>query len=75
MSILSKVLDKYDVSLMLGVSRQAVNSWLDSVDIPPLRALQIEYITAGEFKALDLIEAKNLDKWDDRSRVVNYVLD
>ena len=64
MSILDRLVEKYDLTLMLGVSRQAINAWLINC-IPPLRAMQIEYMTEGEFKAVDLINPNNLDRWDE----------
>lgn len=39
---------------VLGVSRVAVSQWCDAGSLPPLRAVQIEIITDGVFKAVDL---------------------
>ncbi len=39
----------------LNVSSVAVGQWLKQGTIPPLRAIQIEKLTEGKFKAADLI--------------------
>lgn len=39
----------------LDVSSAAVSQWLDNGYFPPLRAIQIEEITKGKFKAKNLI--------------------
>jgi DNA-binding transcriptional regulator YdaS (Cro superfamily) len=39
----------------LNVSSVAVGQWIKSGAIPPLRAIQIEKLTEGKFKAKDLI--------------------
>jgi DNA-binding transcriptional regulator YdaS (Cro superfamily) len=38
----------------LGVTRASVSSWILSGIVPPARAIQIEKVTAGEFKATEL---------------------
>ena len=38
----------------LGVSPQAVFQWLLDGKIPPKRAIQIERLTAGHFKAVEI---------------------
>ncbi|MBE0434701.1 MAG: helix-turn-helix domain-containing protein [Methylomicrobium sp.] len=49
-------------ALELGVSTSAVYEWEHGKGMPPGRAIQIEAITGGEFKAVDLydIEKANL---------------
>lgn len=42
------------LATVLGVHRAAVNQWLVNGNLPPLRAIQIEMLTGGEFKAVDL---------------------
>lgn len=44
------------VARALGVSRQSVCVWFALDALPPRRALEIERITFGAFKALDLID-------------------
>jgi len=39
----------------LKVSRAAVSHWCRDKAIPPARAIQIEAMTKGEIKAIDLI--------------------
>lgn len=39
----------------LNVSRAAVSHWLRAEAFPPARAIQIEAMTAGAIKALDLV--------------------
>jgi len=38
----------------LGVSRASVSSWVITGTVPPARAIQIEKVTEGEFKATEL---------------------
>ena len=38
----------------VGVSSQAVFNWLERGKIPPARAIQIERLTAGHFKAVEI---------------------
>lgn len=40
----------------LGVSRPAVSQWMASGAFPPLRALQIERLSGGRFRAIDISE-------------------
>jgi DNA-binding transcriptional regulator YdaS (Cro superfamily) len=42
------------MALRLGVSRQAVGEWLKLGTIPANRAIQIEKITNGELKAIEM---------------------
>ena len=39
----------------LGVTQAAVAQWVADEKVPPYRAIQIERITDGEFKAVDII--------------------
>jgi DNA-binding transcriptional regulator YdaS (Cro superfamily) len=38
----------------LGVTRASVSCWIINGIVPPARAIQIEKVTEGEFKATDL---------------------
>lgn len=38
----------------LNVTTQAISQWVKDGKVPPARAIQIEKITNGEFKAVDL---------------------
>jgi DNA-binding transcriptional regulator YdaS (Cro superfamily) len=40
---------------VLNIDRSAVNQWLKSGTMPPYRAIQIEILTNGQFKAKDII--------------------
>lgn len=40
---------------VLDVDRSAVNQWLKTGKMPPYRAIQIEVVTKGKFKAVDII--------------------
>lgn len=42
------------MALRLGVSRQVVGDWLKLGTIPANRAIQIEKITNGELKAVEM---------------------
>lgn len=44
-----------EVARTLKVSPSAVTQWLNSGAIPAQRAIQIEALTKGEIKALDLV--------------------
>ncbi|MDX1486601.1 MAG: Cro/CI family transcriptional regulator [Acidiferrobacterales bacterium] len=39
----------------LGVTRPAVSQWIAAGALPPFRAVQVERITKGAFRAVDLI--------------------
>tara|TARA_R110000782_G_scaffold171288_2_gene263009 strand:- start:5925 stop:6113 length:189 start_codon:yes stop_codon:yes gene_type:complete len=41
----------------LDVTTQAISQWVRDNKIPPARAIQIESITNGAFKAVDLVGA------------------
>jgi DNA-binding transcriptional regulator YdaS (Cro superfamily) len=41
------------LAIALGVTEGAVSQWVSSGVIPPARAVQIERITDGKFKAID----------------------
>jgi hypothetical protein len=38
----------------VGTTRQAINGWRARGVVPPSKAIRIEMITGGKFKALDL---------------------
>ena len=40
----------------LGVSQPAVSQWLRRDYVPPARAVQIEILTKGKFKAADILQ-------------------
>ena len=49
---------KSKMAAALGVTRSAVSQWL--VDgVPPARAIQIEEVTGGKFKAVDICGDNN----------------
>jgi DNA-binding transcriptional regulator YdaS (Cro superfamily) len=43
----------------LGVSQPAVSQWLRDSHIPPARAVQIETLTQGQYKATDILNRQN----------------
>lgn len=45
---------QYRMAKELGVDRGAVSQWVKNHTIPPQRLIQLERITNGEFKAIDL---------------------
>lgn len=49
------------LSRLFGVSRAACAQWKAAGGFPPLRALQIEKISNGRFKALDIVDPKELE--------------
>ena len=40
----------------LGVSQPAVSQWLRRDHVPPARAVQIEILTKGRFKAAEILQ-------------------
>lgn len=44
-----------EMARQLGVTQAAVAQWVSDEKIPPYRAIQIERITDGQFKAVDII--------------------
>lgn len=48
---------KYKLANALDVSSSAVSIWVREGKIPPMRAIEIETITNGKFKARDLVGA------------------
>ena len=44
-----------ELARQLGVTQAAVAQWVSDEKIPPYRAIQIERITDGQFKAVDII--------------------
>lgn len=40
----------------LKVSPPAVSQWVNSGDIPPFRAIEIELLTGGKFRAVDIVK-------------------
>ena len=61
MNRVAELKSKYNLVKLLGVSRQAVDEW--DQNLPPLRAIQVEYITGGKFKAIELINQKKVGEW------------
>lgn len=47
---------------LLGVTRAAVTQWVNDGGMPPLRAIQIEVMSGGDFKAVDLTNNKKDDE-------------
>ena len=44
-----------ELARKLGVTQAAVAQWVADAKVPPYRAIQIERITDGQFKAVDII--------------------
>ena len=44
-----------ELARQLGVTQAAVAQWVADEKVPPYRAIQIERITDGQFKAIDII--------------------
>ena len=44
-----------EIAKQLGVTRSAVTQWVRSEAIPPQRAIQIEALTKGQLKAVELV--------------------
>ena len=45
-----------ETARLLGVSQPAVSQWLKNNQIPPARAVQIEVLSEGKFKAADILQ-------------------
>lgn len=52
--ILTHFGNQYQLAKKLGVERAAVNQWVKSGIIPPRRAIEIEKLTEGKFKAVEI---------------------
>lgn len=48
-----------ELARLLKVDRAAVTQWAKD-GLPPARAIEIEQLTMGEFKAVDIVGAKDL---------------
>ena len=44
-----------ELARQLGITQAAVAQWVADEKVPPYRAIQIERITDGQFKAIDVI--------------------
>jgi adenylosuccinate lyase len=53
---------QYRLAKVLKVERAAVNAWVKSGVIPPKRAIEIEVLTNGKFKAVDITGALKDDE-------------
>jgi len=51
--------NQYRLAKALDVERAAVNAWVRTGVIPPRRAIEIEVLTNGKFKAVDILGASN----------------
>lgn len=45
-----------ELARQLDVDRSAISQWVADDKIPPLRAIQIEKLTSGKIKAIDLVK-------------------
>jgi len=45
-----------ELARQLDVDRSAISQWVADDKIPPLRAIQIEKLTSGKIKAVDLVK-------------------
>lgn len=45
-----------ELARQLDVDRSAISQWVADDKIPPLRAIQIEKLTGGKIKAIDLVK-------------------
>lgn len=50
---------KSNMARTLGVDRSAVTHWVNKGALPAYRAIQIESLTKGKFKAVDIMEVDN----------------
>jgi len=48
-----------EMARKLGVDRSAVTHWLNSGGLPPKRAIEVERLSGGLFKAVDIMEETN----------------
>lgn len=66
--MLKDINDKYNLAKLMMVSRQAAFQWIEAGHLPHLRAVQMEYITDGKYKALNLIEDHDWEFWPVKTR-------
>lgn len=50
---------KSKMARRLGVDRSAVTHWQQKGSLPPMRAIQVERISDGKFRAVDIMEVDN----------------
>lgn len=50
---------QYRLAKALGVTKSAVSQWFTDGQIPPARAIQIEELSNGKFKAVELTGGRN----------------
>lgn len=50
---------KSKMARSLGVDRSAVTHWRQKGNLPPMRAIQVERISDGKFRAVDIMEVDN----------------
>lgn len=48
-----------EMARQLGVDRSAVTHWLTKGSLPPKRAIEVEKLSGGIFKAVDIMEAED----------------
>ena len=53
--IIQRFGSQVELARQLGVAQAAVAQWVADEKVPPYRAIQIERITDGQFKAVDII--------------------
>ena len=53
--IIQRFGSQVELARQLGVTQAAVAQWVSDEKVPPYRAIQIERITDGQFKAVDII--------------------
>ena len=58
--MIDKIISDFGGTVMLAkalnVSPPAVSRWLITNEVPPKRAIQIEVLSKGKFKAVDIIK-------------------
>lgn len=50
---------KSKMARSLGVDRSAVTHWVNKGSLPAYRAIQIEMMSNGKFRAVDIMETNN----------------
>lgn len=61
--MIQKIVDWFgsqaEMARQLGVDRSAVTHWLNKGALPPKRAIEVEKLSAGLFRAVDIMEVEH----------------
>lgn len=53
---------QYKLAEALGVTESAVSQWISTGGLPARRAIKVEQLTKGEFKAIDIVVPSEVEE-------------